>query len=101
MPFYDMVCKGGHPNEVFVTYDDYDKKAFGKCNICLQKITPCIPESVTLYGMMRCKDDAFSDAEEATGEKITSTRDIDRLEKQGVIRAITNPSRHRKFKDKK
>jgi hypothetical protein len=49
---------------------------------------------------MRCRDAAFSDAEEATGERINSTKDIDRLEKAGVIRAVTNPSRHRQFKDK-
>ncbi len=100
MPFYDMVCPGGHSNEAFVSYKDYDRKDFGKCNICLQSYSPQIAENISLYGLMRCKDDAFDDAREATGEDIRSTRDIDRLEKAGVIRAVTNPSRYRKFKDK-
>ena len=54
-----------------------------------------------LYGMMRVKDKDFADATEATGEAVASTHDIDKLEKAGVIRAVTNPSRYRKFKEKK
>jgi hypothetical protein len=101
MPFYDMVCEGGHQNEVFCSYNDYDKKNFPMCNICQTRFNPCIAENIALYGLMRCRDEAFDDAKEATGEDIKSTKDIDRLEKAGVIRAVTNPSRSRAYKDKK
>lgn len=102
MPMYDMVCPKGHSNEEYVSYKQYDHGSFGRCGRpdCSLPLTPCIPESVSLYGLMRCRDEAFSDAYEATGQKVNSTRDIDRLERSGVIRAVTNPSRHRTFKDR-
>ena len=102
MPMYDMVCPRGHSNEAYVSYKQYDLGSFGRCGRpdCSLALSPLIPDNVSLYGLMRCRDSAFDDAHEATGEKVTSTKDIDRLEKAGVIRAVTNPSRYRKFRDK-
>lgn len=107
MPLYTLLCpdsNGLHtPVEKLMTFAQYDrgiKRGYGACPDCGGGLTPALNQSA-LYGMMRVKDSDFADAEEATGEKITSTRDIDRLEKAGVIRAITNPSRYRKFKEKK
>lgn len=106
MPFYDMYCGANkkhvaHRHMSFAEYDAYDPFEEG-APICHCGGTLHVGvHTPALYGLMRTKDQAFADAEEATGEKITSTKDIDRLEKAGVIRAVTNPSRYRKFKEKK
>lgn len=98
MPFYEFKCCNKKPILEHKTFAQYDAWDFPKCE-CGLVMQPRV-NTPALYGLMRCKDDAFSDAEEATGQKITSTKDIDRLEKAGVIRAVTNPSRARIYKDK-
>jgi hypothetical protein len=105
MPLYDMYCAGTprHKLSRYMTYAEYDEydpldEDSFHCP-CGHTLTVGI-HSPALYGTMKCKDQAFADAEEATGHKITSTHDIDRLEKAGIIRAVTNPSRHRVYKDK-
>jgi hypothetical protein len=101
MPMYDLRCWecGQQKRNQWLTYNDYDAGAFGFCK-CGGVMGPLLNAPST-YGLMRCHDQAFADAEEATGCSISSTRDIDRLERSGVIRAVTNPSRARKFVDKK
>lgn len=104
MPFYNMYCEMKHRASRHMTFSEFDKydplaEESPHC-FCGRTLHVGIHQPA-LYGMMRVKDSDFADAEEATGEKVTSTRDIDRLEKAGVIRAVTNPSRYRKFKEKK
>jgi hypothetical protein len=104
MPFYDATCRDcGVEGTVFLYYAQFDaakRRGGTKCYVC-NGLADFKVNKPNLYGLMRCKDAAFADAEEATGERINSTKDIDRLEKAGVIRAVTNPSRARKFKDKR
>ncbi len=71
------------------------------CPVCGSEAKRILFYRFTVYGTDRFSDKAFADASEATGQKITNTKQIDALEASGEIRAITNPSRHRKFKEKK
>ncbi len=106
MPVYTLKCHlCGEQKDAYVSYADYDAGAFPDCTerSCRDLEVPCQPmvNFPSLYGMMRVKDQAFSDAHEATGCEISSTKDIDRLEKAGVIRAITNPSTYKFANGKK
>jgi len=98
MPYYDFTC--GHTRKFsFAEYDlCNDRAGFEPCPTCGVDSNPISANVATLYGLTRYADKAFADASEATGEKITSTKQIDHLEKTGVIRAITNPSTY-KFKN--
>ncbi len=100
MPMYDFSCD--YCDKIHtesLSFSEFDGKQFPVC--CRGHRMSVRLNVPALYGMMRCRDSAFSDATEATGEAVSSTKDIDRLEKAGVIRAVTNPSRHRTYKDKK
>lgn len=102
MPIYALTC--GH--EAIISFNRFDalKELGWPKSTCPHECVDSRPNSAnlaTFYGAWRISDPAFRDAEEATGEKIRSTKDIDRLEKAGVIRAVTNPSRSRKFKEKR
>lgn len=101
MPYYDFKCRMcGRVTEKNLSYPDYDRRKFPSCCYCLCEMNAQLSSPAT-YGTMKVHERAFADAAEATGETINSTHDIDRLERAGVIRAVTNPSRHRSFKDKR
>lgn len=102
MPYYDLTC--GHSQRIsFERFDGLKSMGWpdGTCDHECVGAMPIAAPPVTFYGAWRISDSDFRDCEEATGQKIRSTKDIDRLEKAGVIRAVTNPSRSRKFKEKK
>lgn len=96
MPFYDLTC--GHV--VRISFDRFDalKELDWPKSTCDQGCVDSRPISappVTFYGAWRINDPVFRDAEEASGEKVHSTKDIDKMEKAGKMYRITNPSQYK------
>lgn len=86
MPLYRYECDScGNIDEKFRFIKSY--KRAGKCSVCKKK-THFILSPVSFYGWNRFTGDGFKDAEEASGQKITSTKQIDMMEKQGIMRCI-------------
>jgi hypothetical protein len=50
----------------------------------------------SVYGTDKFHDQGFADASEASGKRITNTKQVDRLERSGFMQAVTCPSQHRK-----
>ena len=100
MPFYDFACANcGEKYEKSYTYAKVPPAIECPCGNKADRIL--FYKSVTTYGTDRFSESAFQDASEASGEVITNTKQVDRLEREGKMYAITNPSRARKFKEKK
>lgn len=96
MPFYDMACQRcDHEQPVRLSYAEFDKKAFPEH--CSEPMVTKI-NLPTFYGAWRIGDKDFKDATEASMLEIKSAKDIDKLERGGVMYPITNPSRHRSRK---
>lgn len=96
MPQYDLTC-GHTANISFIRFDGLKSLDWpiGTCDHDCVGSRPITVNPTTFYGAWRIGDKTFSDASEASGEEVKSTHDIDRLERQGKMYAITNPSRHR------
>jgi len=101
MPLYDFICKNKHITEDVISFNDFDKSAFGTCGECDSPRKPVAANDVGVYGTDKFSDSAFRDASEAAGFTVTNTKQIDKLESAGKMYAITNPSRHRKTKDER
>lgn len=99
MPMYDFVCEKDGKFEKFFSIARVPGET--PCGKCGEEAKRVLFYSFGIYGTTKFHDKAFADASEAMGKPIQSTKEIDALEKAGEIRAITNPSRHRKYKDKK
>lgn len=100
MPMYSLICKWKHITDKIVSFDEYDKSAFGACDTCGDSCKPVAANDVAAYGTDKYSDDAFRDASEAAGFEVTNTKQVDKLEKAGKMYAVTNPSRY-KFKNGK
>lgn len=99
MPSYDFVCgKHGPWTDIYPMASVPDT---APCPKCKKDSKRTLFYKFTIYGTDKFHDDAFADASEASGRKVTNSKQIDSMERNGEMYAITNPSRHRKFKDKK
>lgn len=98
MPLYEYKCPDHGQFDQVAPMKDYLKPQ--PCPTCSQPSVKLISVPV-VYGTMKLHDKVMADASEASGEEITNTKQIDALEKAGKMYAITNPSRARKFKEKK
>lgn len=100
MPRYDFKCPEHGQFEEFYAYSETLPDET-KCYRCKQASPRVLFYSFGLYGTEKFGDKSFRDASEALGRTVRSTKEIDKAEASGEIRAITNPSRHRTYKDKK
>lgn len=99
LPNYDFNCKKHGPwTDIYPMASVPDSAPCPKCN---KKSKRTLFYKFSIYGADKFHDKVLADASEASGGKITSTKQVDALEKAGKMYAITNPSRHRHFKDKK
>lgn len=98
MPFYDFQCPCGERYEKRISYQDVRDTDTCACGKQAKRI---LFYGFTVYGTDKFSEAAFSDASEASGMKITNTKQIDKLEKDGFMYAVTNPSRHQSYKDNK
>ena len=99
MPNYTLICPRKHTREEFMTFSEYDALVEGTsskvCESCGVECRPISVNPTVFYGAWRIDDKDFRDAEEASGIKIKSTKDIDKLEKAGKMYRITNPSQYK------
>lgn len=99
MPEYTLICPEKHQHNQFLSFSAYDELVDGTCQrpcpTCGVDSRPIAVNPTTFYGAWRISDSDFRDAEEASAVKINSTKDIDRLEKNGTMYRITNPSQYR------
>lgn len=101
MPNYDMVCPKRHLTQSLISFRDFDDKSFGCCDICGDRRQPVAGNLICVYGTEKFHDRGLSDASEAAGRPITSTKEADRLERDGKMCRVTNPSRHRLTADER
>lgn len=94
MPAYDLICRNLHIFEKAMSFADYDGGCFGKCGVCRALLFPVSANDFCLYGTDKFSDEAFSDASEAAGYRVTNTKEVDKLEREGKMYAVTNPSRY-------
>jgi len=99
MPVYDFVCKRDGPWEDVYPMASVPDTA--PCPKCSKPSKRTLFYKFNIYGADKFHDGVLADASEAAGFTITNTKQVDALEKAGKMYAITNPSRARKFKDKK
>lgn len=101
MPYYDLMCpRCGDKCETYLSYEEYDSRSFGDCGTCGCKWSPVAANMVCAYGTMKLHDKVFKEASMAAGFKITETKQIDQLEREGKMYAVTNPSRYKFQNDK-
>lgn len=94
MPYYDLLCGNcGRTETKTLSFDQYDRGDFPVC-ICGDMARPVAANKVTAYGTMKLQERTFREASIAAGQKITSTKEIDLLEKTGKMYPITNPSQY-------
>ncbi len=103
MPFYDFIHKEGknHCKTVteFRSFEQYDSMDFPYCS-CGAVMVPVGANNVCVYGTDRYSDDTLKDASLAAGFKITNTKQVDKLEREGKMYRVTNPSTYRNKNDK-
>ena len=101
MPYYDLMCPScDDTHEEYLSYEDFDAGRFGECEPCGCKRSPVAANMVCAYGTMKLHDKVFKEASMAAGFKITETKQIDQLEREGKMYAVTNPSRYKFQNDK-
>ena len=101
MPFYNLLCPKGHAEEKVLSFHEYDRSAFGYCSRCRGELHASAANSVCVYGTTKFHDESLRDASEAAGRKITSAKEADKLESEGKMYRITNPSQYRRKIDKR
>ena len=97
MPLYEYKCKKGHLFDKMVPMVDYQKTQ--DCEVCGAESKKLISVPV-VYGTVKYHDKMLADASEASNRRMMSAKDVDAAEKAGEFYRITNPSRHRTYKDK-
>lgn len=90
-------CKDGHETEMFYHTSGLVAPTV-PCQTCGQRAQRDLIGRFCVYGTDKFSDSGFRDASEASGERITNTKQVDKLEKAGLMQAVTCPSQHRKWK---
>lgn len=100
MPFYDFICPKKHKSTDMKSFDEYDRADWGACPVCNGERGPVSANNICVYGTDRYSDDTLKDASQAAGFKITNTKQVDKLEKEGKMYRVTNPSTYHHKNDK-